>query len=124
MASETLSVEDALAYLDAQSLGAIDARAAETFVRTAPETLNFIEANSGITFEIAMGFPDYKPELPGGRPGGGRSLGPAPYDISNLGPWAERITRFPDDFSNVGFDAETRAQKSLAPNATRSRFAR
>jgi hypothetical protein len=34
--------------------------------------LDFVEANSSLHFEIADGFPDYKPELPGGRPTGGR----------------------------------------------------
>ena len=46
----------------------------ETFVRTGPAMLDFVEAHSDLRFEIATGFPDYKPELPGGRPGGGRSL--------------------------------------------------
>ncbi|MBX3529435.1 MAG: FAD-dependent oxidoreductase [Rhizobiaceae bacterium] len=106
----SLSPEDALAYLRAQSLGAMDERAVENFVRTAPLMLDFVEAHSDVAFEVAVGFPDYKPELPGGKPGGGRSLGPAPYDLARLGDWAARITRFPEDFSNVGFDAETRAR--------------
>ena len=40
----------------------------ETFVRTGAEMLDFVEAHSELQFEIAEGFPDYKPELPGGRP--------------------------------------------------------
>src|SRR6202042_3001304 len=70
----------------------------------------FIEAHSGLRFEIATGFPDYKPELPGGQPGGGRSLSAAPFDLNQLGEWRGRITSFPQDWSNVGFDAETRAR--------------
>lgn len=106
----SLTVDDALAYLRAQSFGAMDEAGVETFVRTAPRMLDFVEAHSDVRFEVAHGFPDYKPELPGGKTEGGRSLGPAPYDLGRLGPWAERITRFPADFSNVGFDAETRAR--------------
>ena len=105
-----LTVADALKYLRAQSLGSMDDALVDTFVRTGPEMLDFVEAHSGVHFEIAAGFPDYKPELPGGRPTGGRSLSAAPYDLSELGDWRNRITSFPADWSNVGFDAETRAR--------------
>src|SRR5246127_4985924 len=107
---EELTVADAMSYLRAQSLGSMDEDLVETFVRTGPAMLDFVETHSDIQFEIAEGFPDYKPELPGGRPGGGRSLNAVPYDLSRLGEWADRITSFPADFSNVGIDAETRAR--------------
>lgn len=109
-----LTVADALRYLRAQSLGSMDAAAVETFVRTGPAMLDFVEEHSGVRFEIATGFPDYRPELPGGRPAGGRSLSPAPFDLARLGQWATRITAFPADWSNVGFDAETRARLHAA----------
>jgi 3-oxosteroid 1-dehydrogenase len=105
-----LTVDDAMRYLEAQSLGAMDAELVETFVRTGPEMLDFVEAHSELQFEIAEGFPDYKPELPGGRPSGGRSLNAKPFDLARLGDWSERITSFPADWSNVGIDAETRAR--------------
>lgn len=105
-----LTVADALKYLRAQSFGSMDDDLVETFVRTGPLMLDFVEKHSGLRFEIAEGFPDYQPELPGGQPGGGRSLSAAPFDLGVLGPWAERITAFPADWSNVGFDAETRAR--------------
>src|SRR3984957_1358286 len=105
-----LTVDDALKYLDAQSFGSMDQALVETFVRTGPAMLDFVEAHSGLHFEIADGFPDYKPELPGGRPTGGRSLTAAPFDLARLGEWRDRITSFPADWSNVGFDAETRAR--------------
>ncbi|MGB9253048.1 MAG: FAD-dependent oxidoreductase, partial [Mycobacterium sp.] len=105
-----LTVDDALSYLRAQSLGSMNDALVETFVRTGPAMLDFIEAHSGLRFEIATGFPDYKPELPGGQPGGGRSLSAAPFDLNQLGEWRDRITSFPQDWSNVGFDAETRAR--------------
>ncbi|MEU5879996.1 FAD-dependent oxidoreductase [Spirillospora sp. NPDC047279] len=105
-----LPVEDALRYLRAQSLGSMRDDLVETFVRTAPGMIDFVEAHSEVRFDVATGFPDYKPELPGGKPSGGRSLSPAPYDASRLGAWRERITAFPADWSDVGFDAETRAR--------------
>ncbi|OBY28999.1 FAD-dependent oxidoreductase, partial [Mycolicibacter kumamotonensis] len=105
-----LTVEAAMDYLRAQSFGAMDDELVSTFVRTGQEMVDFVEKHSDVRFEIASGFPDYKPELPGGRPSGGRSLSPLPYDISRLGTWQDRITEFPADYSNVGFDAETRAR--------------
>ena len=105
-----LSVDDALSYLRAQALGSMDDALVGTFVRTGPAMLDFIEAHSSLRFEIATGFPDYKPELPGGQPGGGRSLSATPFDLNQLGSWRDRITAFPQDWSNVGFDAETRAR--------------
>ncbi|WP_280258830.1 FAD-dependent oxidoreductase [Nocardia wallacei] len=105
-----LTVADALAYLHAQSLGSMDDELVEIFVRTGAAMVDFVEAHSGTRFEIADGFPDYKPELPGGRPGGGRSLSPVAFDLTRLGEWRDRITSFPADWSNVGFDAETRAR--------------
>jgi succinate dehydrogenase/fumarate reductase flavoprotein subunit len=105
-----LTVEDAMRYLEAQSLGAMDADLVGTFVRTGPEMLDFVEEHSELEFEVASGFPDYKPELPGGRPSGGRSLNARPFDLARLGEWSDRITSFPVDFSNVGLDAETRAR--------------
>ncbi|OMC24617.1 FAD-dependent oxidoreductase [Mycobacterium colombiense] len=109
-----LTPADALRYLRAQSLGSMDDELVETFVRTGPVMLDFIEAHSGLQFEIATGFPDYRPELPGGQPGGGRSLSAAPFDLAQLGAWATQITSFPADWSNVGFDAETRARLHAA----------
>lgn len=109
-----LTPADALRYLRAQSLGSMDDELVETFVRTGPAMLDFIEAHSGLQFEIATGFPDYRPELPGGQPAGGRSLSAAPFDLAQLGEWATRITSFPADWSNVGFDAETRARLHAA----------
>ncbi|OBG31857.1 FAD-binding protein [Mycobacterium sp. E3198] len=109
-----LTVADALRYLRAQSLGSMDDALVETFVRTGAAMLEFVEAHSGVRFEIATGFPDYQPELPGGRPTGGRSQSPVPFDLTELGEWATRITSFPADWSNVGFDAETRARLHAA----------
>ena len=109
-----LTVDDALQYLRAQSFGSMDDALVETFVQTGPAMLDFVEAHSGLRFEVADGFPDYQPELPGGQPTGGRSLSAGAFDLTQLGEWASRITTFPADWSNVGFDAETRARLHAA----------
>ncbi|WP_328358832.1 FAD-dependent oxidoreductase [Mycobacterium sp. NBC_00419] len=105
-----LPVQDALDYLRAQALGAMDEELVGTFVRTGAPMIDFVEGHSDARFEIAPGYMDYKPELPGGKTVGGRSLSPMPYEVTRLGEWAGRITTFPADWSNVGFDAETRAR--------------
>ncbi len=102
------TVDEALTYLRALSNGTMDEELAEVFARQGGPTLDFIEAHTPVRFTVADNFPDYKPELPGGRPEGGRSFNPSPFDYSLLGDWAERVTAFPRDWSNVGFDAETR----------------
>ncbi|MGH3639385.1 MAG: FAD-dependent oxidoreductase [Mycobacterium sp.] len=117
-----LTVDDAMRYLEAQSLGAMDTGLVETFVRTGPEMLDFVEKHSELQFEIAAGFPDYKPELPGGRPTGGRSLNAKPFDLARLDNWSDRITSFPADWSNVGIDAETRARIHASVDDTAGDF--
>ena len=109
-----LTQDAALQYLRAQSFGTMDDALVETFVRTGPAMLEFVEGHSGLRFEIAAGFPDYRPELPGGQPTGGRSLSAGPFDLNQIGEWGGRITSFPADWSNVGIDAETRARLHVA----------
>src|ERR1700739_3743107 len=82
-----LTPADALRYLRAQSFGSMDDALVETFVRTGPAMLDFVEAHSDLRFEIATGFPHYQPSLPGGQPTGGRSLSAAPFDLTQLGEW-------------------------------------
>lgn len=109
-----LTTDAALQYLRAQSFGSMDDDLVETFVRTGPAMLEFVEEHSSLRFEVATGFPDYQPELPGGQPAGGRSLAAGPFNLNELGEWGSRITAFPADWSNVGFDAETRARLHAA----------
>lgn len=113
-ADDPLPVEDALAYLSALSNGYNEDELIEVFVRTGARMIEVVEANSELRFEIAPGYSDYKPEHPGGRARGGRSLSPLPYKLTRLPAGAPGITEFPKDFSNVGFDAETRARLNAA----------
>ena len=82
------TVEEALAHLAALSNGTMDDELAEVYVRSAADTIEFIERHSPVRFSVAEGFPDYRPELPGGRPQGGRSFNPDPFDFAQLGEWA------------------------------------
>lgn len=115
--AEPPTVADGLRYLRSLSNGTIDEVLARVFVENAAAVVDFAEENSPLRFAVSTGFPDYKPELPGGRPQGGRSFNPDPFDFTVLGEWAARVTEFPEDWSNVGFDAETRARLQAAPGA-------
>lgn len=89
------SREDALAYLDSLSLGSMDPELVAAFVDTAPEMLRYLEERTPLAMHVLAGYPDYHPENPGGKPGGGRSLDNALFPFEELGPWAARVNRHP-----------------------------
>lgn len=62
------------------------------FVKSAPETLAFIEAHSPLEFELVH-HPDPYVEAPGGKLYG-RMLSPRPISRNILGPWRDRIRPF------------------------------
>jgi succinate dehydrogenase/fumarate reductase flavoprotein subunit len=82
---------DALAYLAALSHGYIRSDLAAALVDAGPEMVRFIEERTALRLRIVPSYPDYHPEHPGGKPGGGRSLEPELYPLGALGEWAERI---------------------------------
>jgi 3-oxosteroid 1-dehydrogenase len=86
------SADEALRYLESLSLGMIDPELARAFVDTGPEMVSFLEAHTPVQFRIVPRFPDYHPEHPGGKPGGGRSLECPLYPFDQLGAWASKVT--------------------------------
>ncbi|MDE0652446.1 MAG: FAD-dependent oxidoreductase [bacterium] len=82
---------EALRYLQALAGDALDVPVAESFVSAGAEMLRFVESSSPCRFRLLAGYPDYHPEVPGARPGGGRSLEPELFDLSVLGEWAEQL---------------------------------
>lgn len=86
------SRDDVLVYLASLSHGMIDPALAEAFVDAGPEMVRWLEATTPVRFHIVEGFPDYHPEHPGGRPGGGRSLECPLFSFDELGEWAGRVT--------------------------------
>lgn len=81
---------DALAYLESLSNGMILPEMAESFVDTIPEVLDWLDTTP-LKMSLVPGYPDYHPEQPGGKPGGGRSLEPQLYSLQELGDWADRL---------------------------------
>jgi succinate dehydrogenase/fumarate reductase flavoprotein subunit len=82
---------DALAYLDALSLGIIQPEMAAALVDSGPEVVAWLERETPVRLRVVRGYPDYHPEHPGGKPGGGRSLDPGLFGFEQLGAWADRV---------------------------------
>ena len=82
---------EALRYLRALAGDALDVPVAKALVSAGPEMLRFVEASSPCRFRLLAGYPDYHPDVPGARPGGGRSLEPDLFDLTVLGEWARRL---------------------------------
>ncbi len=86
------SREEGLVYLDALSNGTIDPVMAAAFIDGGNEMLRFMEQRTPVQCRVCHGFPDYHPEHPGGKPGGGRTLECPPFGFGELGGWAARVT--------------------------------
>ena len=82
---------EALRYLRALAGDALDVPVAKALVSAGPEMLRFVESSSPCRFRLLAGYPDYHPDVPGARPGGGRSLEPELFDLTVLGEWARRL---------------------------------
>ena len=54
--------------------------------------VRWLEANTPVRFQIIQDFPDYHPEHPGGKKGGGRSLECPLFAFDELGEWARQVT--------------------------------
>ena len=85
------SRDDALRYLASLSFGHIRPGFAEAFVDDGPRVFGWLEAAAGLRMKIVAGYPDYHPERPGGKPGGGRTLEPELFSFRQLGSWADRV---------------------------------
>lgn len=62
--------EDALTYLKHNIGNRVAEAKLQAFVEKAPKMVDYMAANSALEFDIVHGFPDYRPETPGGHMGG------------------------------------------------------
>lgn len=86
------SREEVLTYLTSLAHGSVPVDLLEAFVDAAPEAMAWLEDHTPVRFEIIADFPDYHPEHPGAKPGGGRSLECPLFPFVELGEWAGRVT--------------------------------
>jgi succinate dehydrogenase/fumarate reductase flavoprotein subunit len=94
------SRDDALSYLGSLSNDMIMPEIAEAFVDHVDETLEWIAAHTPLDVHLVDGYPDYHPEHPGGKPGGGRSCEPDLFSVEAVGLWRERIAGSPRRLRN------------------------
>jgi 3-oxosteroid 1-dehydrogenase len=85
------SRDDALSYLSSLSHGMILPDLLEAFVDSVAPLIEWLEARTPLQLQLVPGYPDYHPERPGGKPGGGRSLEPALFSFDDLGDWADGL---------------------------------
>jgi 3-oxosteroid 1-dehydrogenase len=85
------SRDDALRYLASLSFGHIRPGFAEAFVDDGPRVFRWLESAAALRMKVVSGYPDYHPERPGGKPGGGRTLEPELFSFRRLADWADRV---------------------------------
>lgn len=88
------SAEDGRRYLAALSNGMILPEFTDAFVDTVDETLTWLEERTPLQMRLVPGYPDYHPEFPGGKPGGGRSCEPELFSFDRIGEWADKFVGF------------------------------
>lgn len=88
------SNDEAVGYMRLQS----DARGAthlvEHYVEHAPAMIRYLEQHAGFEFSPVPHYPDYHPELKGGKTGGRPIEGPL-FDTKSLGEWAPTLRKSP-----------------------------
>src|SRR5262249_27343050 len=82
------SIEEALGYMEALIGDAGPASTRErkvAYLRNGPKMAKFLDG-LGFRWTECTGYPDYYPDLPGGKVGG-RSIEPQMFDLKKLGRW-------------------------------------
>lgn len=64
------SEKEARDYMDQMVKGRSSQERQDAFVKYAPEMINFLEDHTEVRLQSMPGYPDYYPELPGGKAGG------------------------------------------------------
>jgi succinate dehydrogenase/fumarate reductase flavoprotein subunit len=88
------SRDEAIAYIERMAEGRGDRDLIERFVDESVCVMKFLEERAAIRFYALTDYPDYQPELPGGRKGG-RPLDQDLFDTAELGAWSARLRRNP-----------------------------
>ena len=95
------SREEVMRYLDSLSNGLIDLDLAGAMIDAGPEVVTYLEERTPVRFQIIKDFPDYHPEHPGAKPGGGRSMECPLFPFDELGQWQSRVTVGPQLSGNI-----------------------
>ncbi len=99
----TDSRDEALTYCKRLSAGRASDELVETFIDTAHLMARYLEDRTPVRFKPTT-CPDYQSELPGAKPGGGRTLDQEMFHASELGDWAARLRPSPLMFVPLGME--------------------
>lgn len=83
------SIEDARAYMKAETGNFYDSDAVDAFLENGPKAVDFFEAETEVKFAATL-YPDYHPDVEGGKEIG-RSILAAPFNTSKLGKDLKRL---------------------------------
>ncbi|WP_165867556.1 FAD-binding protein [Paenibacillus pinisoli] len=90
------SKEEALTYIKRLTGGKEpDPALLEVFVDNGHQMIQYLYDHTPLRFNIPKGYPEYYAKLPGGKPTGGRSLDPMPFDMNQIGEWGALIRNNP-----------------------------
>lgn len=89
------SAEDGTTYLMSLSRDLVDEQLVRAFVDNGPLMAEYLEKQGGLRFFAVPGLPDYYPSNPGGKPGGGRTMGTELFAFDDLGAWKDRVEKSP-----------------------------
>ncbi|MGX6509020.1 FAD-dependent oxidoreductase [Rhodococcus sp. SJ-2] len=85
------SLEEGMTYLSSLSNGMILPELAEALISGGPGFVEFLHEYTDLRLQLVEGYPDYHPEHPGGKPGGGRTLEPGLFSFAGIEEWIDRI---------------------------------
>ena len=89
------SMAEAFTYVMSLSRGLLSEELVRAYLEAAPQMVAFLDKHAGTEFYAVPDFPDYHPEHPGGKPGGGRTIECPLFPFDALGEWAGRVTTSP-----------------------------
>ena len=121
------SAEEGVTYLMSLSRDLVGEGLVRAFVENGPPMAEYLEKHGGLRFFAVPGLPDYYPSNPGGKPGGGRTMGTELFAFDDLGEEmknrVEKSPYYPTDFrmdeTGIGApvpkppSAEERARRAL-----------
>ncbi|KIW05966.1 uncharacterized protein PV09_03151 [Verruconis gallopava] len=91
------SKEEALTYLNAiiGDVGPASSQARRVaFLENGPKMIQWI-VKEGLKLRPLVGYPDYFPDKPGGKPNGGRNVEPGLFNRNEVGEWGQLIDKQP-----------------------------
>ncbi len=98
----TDSEDEGLRYLEQVTAGSSNTEKLRAYVKHAPRMMAYMAKNTAMKFSMIENYPDYFPELEGGK-FGGRSCEPKKFNAHLLGEEFSRLRLLPKDVHILGY---------------------